>query len=49
MLAEGLATLLSPLQQAGGTVWVANPDEAKWQQRYDEERATASSRAARPS
>ena len=47
--AEGLATLLSPLQQAGGTVWVTNPDEAKWQQRYDEERATASSRAARPS
>jgi hypothetical protein len=47
--AEGLATLLSPLQHAGGTVWLANPDEARWQQRYDEERATASLRAARSS
>lgn len=46
---EGVATLLSPLQQAGGTVWVANPDEDKWQQRYDEERATASLRVARSS
>jgi hypothetical protein len=30
-------------------VWLANPDEARWQQRYDEERATASLRAARSS
>ncbi len=46
---EGLATLLSPLQHSGGTVWVANPDESRWQQRYAEERATASLRAARSS
>jgi uncharacterized protein (TIGR03089 family) len=47
--AEGLGTLLSPLLRGGGTVWVANPDESRWQQRCDEERATAQLRAARPS
>ena len=46
---EGVATLLSPLLAGGGTVWVAHPDESRWQQRYDEERATAQLRAARSS
>ena len=41
---EGLATLLSPLLRAGGTVWVAHPDGSRWQKRYDEERATAQAR-----
>ncbi|HLN78644.1 MAG TPA: TIGR03089 family protein [Nocardioidaceae bacterium] len=45
----GVATLLSPLLASGGAVWVANPDESRWQARYDEERATAQLRAARPS
>jgi len=36
----GVATLVSPLQRAGGVVWVANPAESLWQKRYDEERAT---------
>jgi uncharacterized protein (TIGR03089 family) len=38
--ATGLSTLLSPLLRAGGCVWVAHPDEDRWQQRHDEERAT---------
>jgi uncharacterized protein (TIGR03089 family) len=42
---EGLATLLSPMTQAGATVWVANPDENSWQKRYDVERATVQLRA----
>lgn len=46
---RGVATLLSPLLASGGAVWVANPDEGRWQARYDEERATALLRAARPS
>lgn len=37
---EGVRTLLSPLLQDASTVWVANPEEAAWQARYDEERAT---------
>lgn len=44
--AEGVHTLLSPLLLGGGTVWVAHPDEASWQRRYDEEKATAELRAA---
>lgn len=44
----GRRTLLSALLVDAGTVWVANPDEARWRGRYDEERATASLRAARP-
>jgi uncharacterized protein (TIGR03089 family) len=46
---EGVATLLSPLLRAGGVVWVARPDEARWEQRYAEERAGAELRAARSS
>lgn len=37
----GLATLLSPLLSDASTVWVANPADAGWERRYDEERATA--------
>lgn len=47
--AEGRGALLSPLLLSGSTVWVRNPDESAWQRRYDEERATAQLRAARPS
>ncbi len=43
---HGYATLLSPLLLGGGTIWVANPDELSWKQRYDEERATAQLRVA---
>ena len=43
---EGVNTLLSPLLLGGGAVWVANPDPATWQRRYDEERATAQLRTA---
>jgi hypothetical protein len=46
---DGVATLLSPLLRSGGVVWVARPDEARWQQRYAEERAGAELRAARSS
>ncbi len=42
----GPATLISPMLRDGATVWVANPDEARWQHRYDEERATSQLRAA---
>ena len=38
--AAGSPTLLSPLAQGGGTVWVANPDPAGWDRRSAEERAT---------
>jgi uncharacterized protein (TIGR03089 family) len=44
--ARGLRTLLSPLLNGGGTVWVAHPDPQRWQRRYDEERATAQLRDA---
>lgn len=44
----GVSTLISPLLQGGSTVWVANPDEATWQAKYDEERATAQLRATLP-
>jgi uncharacterized protein (TIGR03089 family) len=37
----GVRTLLSPLLAGGGTVWVAHPDQGRWQRRYEEERATA--------
>lgn len=46
---DGRGTLLSALLLDGGTVWVAHPDQERWQARYDEERATAQLRAARPS
>jgi uncharacterized protein (TIGR03089 family) len=46
--ADGLATLLSPLLETAGTVWVRHPDEDGWQRRYAEERATTQARAARP-
>lgn len=46
---QGTPTLLSPLLRGGGAVWVAHPDESRWKQRYDEERATAQVRAARSS
>lgn len=46
--AAGLATVLRPLLHGGGTVWVAHPDETRWQARYDEERATSQLRAERP-
>lgn len=45
---DGLGTLLSPLVHSGGTVWVANPDEARWAQRRTEERVTADLRATPP-
>jgi uncharacterized protein (TIGR03089 family) len=38
---EGVGTLLSPQLLGGGTVWVAHPDPAGWQRRYEQERATA--------
>jgi uncharacterized protein (TIGR03089 family) len=41
----GSATLLGPLQGGGGTVWVANPDEASWDRRRESERATSVLRA----
>ena len=44
----GLATLLSPLLHAGGTVWVAHPDDTRWERRRAEERATAELRATPP-
>lgn len=43
--ATGLSTLLAPLAQGGGTVWVRHPDEAGWARRHDAERATAELRA----
>ena len=46
--AEGLGALLSPLAQGGATIWVAHLYETSWEARYDEERATAQLRAARP-
>jgi len=46
---RGLATLLAPLARSGGAVWVAHPDESRWQKRHAEERATAELRAARSS
>lgn len=45
----GVNSLLSTLLQGGSTVWVANPDDASWQERYDEERATAQLRATHSS
>jgi len=41
----GSATLLGPLQAGGGTVWVANPDEASWDHKKESERATSVLRA----
>ena len=41
----GVGTVLAPLWHGGGTVWVAHPDEDRWRDRYDEERATAELRA----
>jgi uncharacterized protein (TIGR03089 family) len=41
----GSATLLGPLQGGGGTVWVANPDEATWEHKRESERATSVLRA----
>jgi uncharacterized protein (TIGR03089 family) len=41
----GSATLLGPLQGGGGTVWVANPDEASWDRKRESERATSVLRA----
>jgi hypothetical protein len=38
---EGLATFTGPLRGGGSTVWVRHVDPARWQRRYDEERATA--------
>jgi uncharacterized protein (TIGR03089 family) len=46
---RGLATLLAPLLRSGGAVWVAHPDESRWQARRAEERATAELRVARSS
>lgn len=43
----GLATLIAPLACSGGTVWVAHPDESRWQRRYVEERATVQLRDIR--
>lgn len=45
--AQGLGTLLSPLLRGGGCVWVAHPDEERWERRYAEERATAQLRGDR--
>ena len=42
----GLATLVSPLTQGGGTVWVRHPDADGWARRYDAERATAELRTS---
>jgi uncharacterized protein (TIGR03089 family) len=41
----GSATLLGPLQGGGGTVWVANPDEAAWEHKRESERASSVLRA----
>jgi uncharacterized protein (TIGR03089 family) len=41
----GRAAVLSPMLERGSAVWVANPDEARWRDRYEEERATAELRA----
>jgi len=41
----GAATLLGPLQGGGGTVWVANPDEASWERKRESERASSVLRA----
>lgn len=41
----GRGSLLSPLLRGGGAVWVAHPDRAAWQGRYDVERATDQVRA----
>lgn len=46
---EGLGTLLSPLLSGGGCVWVAHPDEGRWERRFAEERATAQLRGTRSS
>ncbi len=43
---DGLTTVVSPLLRSAGAVWVVHPDEDRWRQRYDEERATAEMRAA---
>lgn len=39
----GRATFTEPLVRRGSAIWVANPDPASWQQKYDAERATATS------
>lgn len=46
---SGRATLLSPLLRSGGCVWVRHTDEAGWERRYAEERATAQLRDTRSS
>ena len=45
---EGLGALLSPLAQGGATIWVAHPHDGSWEARFNEERATAQLRVARP-
>jgi uncharacterized protein (TIGR03089 family) len=42
---SGTATLLGPLQAGGGTIWVAHPDESRWDHRRESERATSVLRA----
>lgn len=39
----GRATFTEPLVRRGSAIWVANADSASWQQKYDAERATATS------
>ena len=38
--AAGLATLVGPLGAGGGSVWVRNPDPARWAHKAEVERAT---------
>lgn len=40
---SGMASFIEPFLGGGSTVWVRNPDPARWQQKYAEERATAQS------
>jgi uncharacterized protein (TIGR03089 family) len=42
---DGAWALVSAVATGGSLVLVRNPDEARWQQRYDDERATAQARA----
>jgi uncharacterized protein (TIGR03089 family) len=42
---QGALALTSAVATGGSVVLVRNPDQARWQQRYDDERATAEARA----
>ncbi len=42
---DGPATLLGPLAEGGGTVWVRHPDDERWGRRAEEERTVVTLRA----